>query len=193
MSFINEKNKEITCKVAYFGAPFSGKSTSLKKVFEKTTAGKKEDTLTLTDETDGSLFFDFLPLSLGKVNGYTVRFHLYTVPGQSVYDTSRKLILKGTDGVIFVVDSRMEKLDQSLESWKQLKSLMGNQEVDFQKFPIALQFNKRDLPNVLPLEELHTLFNDKNFPEFETVAKKGENIMECFQSVAKQVLLGLKK
>ena len=191
MSFINSQEKEIVCKVAYYGSAFAGKTTSLRSIYEKMSNGQKA-TLPSLSEEDGSLFFDFLPLSLGKVNGHVIRFHLYTVPADLIHQNSRKIILKGLDGLIFVVDSQVEKIESSLESWKGLKKNLKAAGLDFLKIPLALQYNKRDLPHILPASDLHERFHERVLPEFETVAKKGQNVMECFQAVAKQVLRELK-
>lgn len=193
MSFINAKEREVNCKIAYFGAPAAGKSTSIQHICEKMGVEERNKIISLSNNEDGSLFFDFLPLSLGKVNGHKVRVHLYTVPGQVIYHSSRNLILKGVDGVIFVVDSQIDRLEQNLESWKNLQTTLRNHDADFQTIPLALQYNKQDLKNILPSSELHKFFNPRNLLEFETAAKKGTNVMECFQAVAKQVLLNLKK
>lgn len=191
MSFINSRAKEINCKVIYYGAPASGKSTTLKHVYQKL-SDKKDSLLTLSEERDGSLFFDFLPLSLGKVNNYNVRFHVYTVPGQTVYDSSRKIILKGVDGVIFVVDSQIERMDVNLESWKSLENHLKLEGTTIESLPLTFQYNKRDLKTALPVAELQALFNPTSLPEFETVATKGQNVLECFQAIAKSVLKNLK-
>lgn len=193
MSFINPQTKEINCKIAYYGPEAAGKSTCLRHLYEKTAPGHRGKIVSLSEEQNGSLFFDFLPLSLGKVKGCTLRFHVYTIPGQVVYDSARKIILKGVDGLVFVVDSRMERLEENLESWKNLQTSLKNNGIDFQTIPMALQYNKRDLPEILPVAELRRLFNSRAVPEFETVAKQGKNVMECFQTVAKQVLKELKK
>lgn len=193
MSFINPQGKEINCKIAYYGPEAAGKSTNLHYLYEKTAPGRRGKIVSLSEEQGGSLFFDFLPLSLGKIKGYTIRFHLYTIPGHVVYDSSRKILLKGIDGLVFVIDSRIDKLDANLESWKNLQTSLKNHEIDFQTIPLALQYNKRDLSTILPVGELRRLFNTRNFPEFETVAKEGTGVMECFRSVAKKVLVELKK
>ena len=193
MSFINPQAKEVNCKIAYFGAQGAGKSSSLHTIYEKTAPGHRGKIVSLSDEQEGSLFFDFLPLSLGKVKGYTIRFHLYTVPGHVIYESSRKIILKGLDGVVFVVDSRIERTEENLESGRNRQASLKNHEINFQTIPNALQYNKRDLPNILPLSDLQTLFNSRSLPEFETVAKEGRNVMECLQAVAKKVLVELKK
>lgn len=192
MSFINPQKKEINCKIVYYGPDFSGKATTLRRIYEKTAPSSRGKIVSLSDEQDRTLFFDFLPLSMGKVKDYTIRFHLYTVPGQVLYDSARKLILRGIDGVVFVVDSQIERLEDDLESWKHLQANLANHDVDPQTVPMALQLNKRDLPNAIPTAEMRQLFNHRNLPEFETTATKGRGVMECFHSVAKQVLKGLR-
>jgi mutual gliding-motility protein MglA len=192
VSFINAREKEINCKIAYVGPPFSGKTTTLKHIYQETAPGHRGKITTLSGAEDKALFFDFLPLTLGKVKDYSVRLHLYTVPGQVVYDSSRTIIFKGVDGVVFVADSQVEKLEDNLESWRNLEKSLKNAGLDFKTIPIALQYNKRDLPNRVPSEELRTLLNSREGPEFETVATQGKNVMECFQTIAKKVLQELK-
>lgn len=192
MAFIDPRTKQINCKIAYYGPAAAGKTTSLRHLFEETAPSKRGEILTLSKDGDRTLFFDFLPLSLGKINDYTVRFHLYTVPGQVVYDSARTIIFKGIDAVVFVVDSQLERLEDNLESWKNLKKSLKSNEIDFRTIPIALQYNKRDLSNRLPVEDIKPLFNDRDLPEFETVATQGKKIMECFQTIAKSVLKNLK-
>lgn len=188
MSFINPREKEIHCKIAYFGPAGAGKTTSVAYLHDKTSPGRREDVLTLSKVDDKNLFFDFLPLSLGKVKDFTYRLHVYTLPGQVVYDASRTLILKGIDGLIFTIDSQLEKLEENLESWKNLQKSLKNHGIDVRTLPLALQYNKRDLGNRMPVESLRGLFNDRNLPEYETTATTGKNVMECFQDVAKRVL-----
>lgn len=192
MSFLNPRQKELNCKIAYYGPVAAGKTTTLRHIYEKTAPGRRGEILTLSKDGDRTLFFDFLPLSLGKVQDYTVRFHLYTVPGQVIYDSARTIILKGMDAVIFVVDSQIERLEENLESWKNLQKSLKSNDIDFRSVPIAIQYNKRDLKNLMPVEELKGLFNNRDLPEFETVATQGKQVMECFQTIAKQVLKGLK-
>jgi signal recognition particle receptor subunit beta len=192
VSFINAREKEINCKIAYFGPAFSGKTTTLRHIHEKTSPGHRGKITTLSGADDKTLFFDFLPLSLGKVKDYNVRIHVYTVPGQVIYDSSRTIILKGVDGIVFVLDSQIEKLEDNLESWRNLEKSLKGSGLDFKTIPIALQYNKRDLSNRMPSEEFRTLFNERGLPEFETVATQGKNVMECFQTIAKQVLQELK-
>lgn len=191
MSFINPNAKEINCKIVYYGPPFSGKTTNLRQVFAKVSEeGFK--IVSLTAPTDRTLFFDFLPLSLGKVKGYNIRLHLYTVPGQPQLDASRKIILKGVDGVVFVADSQVEKLEGNLQSWKDLGLNLAENGADLKTIPLALQCNKRDLKNIAPLPEMIHLLDGREAPHFEAVAIKGQGVMESLLVVAKQVLKGLK-
>ena len=193
MSFINPKEKEISCKIAYYGPAFAGKTTTIRSAYEKMSPGKRGKISTLSEASNANLYFDFLPLTLGKVKDYQVYFHLYTVPGQVIYDNSRTIILKGMDGVIFVADSQMDRVEDNLESWKNLQINLKNHNINFDTVPMALQFNKRDLPNVMPTDELSSLFNTRELPVFESVATKGKNVMECFNTVAKWVLKELAK
>jgi len=170
LSFINFAAREINCKIVYYGAGLGGKTTNLQVIFDKTADKQKGKMISLATETDRTLFFDFLPLDLGTVRGFKTRFHLYTVPGQVFYDASRKLILRGVDGVVFVADSQEERMDANME-----------------------ELNKRDLPNVLPVETLKKELLKKNEPVFEAVAFTGTGVFETLKEVARQVLTELKK
>ncbi len=189
MSFINPKQKEVTFKIVYAGAPFSGKSSSLRYLYERLGGNGKKNPLTLSDST---LFFDFIPLSLGKIDNINVHVHVYTLPSQKAYDTTCKMILKGVDGVIFVVDSQIDKIQESYEHFETIQKQV-EPENSWSSLPVAFQYNKRDLKQSLAAEELDGLFNKTQAPSFETVATRGENVMDAFQSVAKQILLDLKK
>ena len=188
MSFINFAAREINCKIVYYGAGLGGKTTNLQLIFDKTADKQKSKMISLATETDRTLFFDFLPLDLGTVRGFKTRFHLYTVPGQVFYDASRKLILKGVDGVIFVADSQNERMDANLESVDNLQVNLKSQGYDLTTIPYVLQLNKRDLPNVAPVEEMKRLIIKKNEPTFEAVASKGTGVFETLKGVAKLVL-----
>ncbi len=192
MSFINQRDKEVHFKIAYYGALHAGKSSSLHALYTKTAPDRRGNIVTLSEPGDESLVFEFLPLSIGKVGGHTVRFHLYTVPGQHLYDASRTLILKGVDGIVFVADSRIGKMDENIESWKALRTNLRNHGMDLEATPVFLQANKRDLPNVLPAASIKQLLKAPGLMSFETVATKGKNIPECFQAMAKQVLKNFK-
>ncbi len=154
VSFINFAAREINCKIVYYGAGLGGKTTNLQVIFDKTADTQKGKMISLATETDRTLFFDFLPLDLGTVRGFKTRFHLYTVPGQIFYDASRKLILRGVDGVVFVADSQEERQDANIEAYDNLQDNLKEHGYDFQKIPFVLQLNKRDLPSALPVEAL---------------------------------------
>src|SRR5712691_7177690 len=173
MTFINYAAREINCKIVYYGPGLGGKTTNIKYVYEKTNPNSKGKLISLATETDRTLFFDFLPLDLGEIRGFRTRFHLYTVPGQVFYDASRKLILKGVDGVVFVADSQSEREEANIESLENLRTNLTDQGYDLDKIPYVVQYNKRDLPNVSDLVELRMLLNPTNVPEHEAVARTG--------------------
>jgi hypothetical protein len=193
MSFINYMAREINCKIVYYGPGLCGKTTNLQYIYDKTNPTAKGKLISLATETDRTLFFDFLPLELGTVRGFKTRFHLYTVPGQVFYDASRKLILKGVDGVIFVADSQVERMDANVEAIENLETNLKTQGYDLSAIPYVLQLNKRDLPNVAPVDEMKRLLTKKNEPIFEAVAAKGPGVFETLKGVAKLVLADLTK
>lgn len=193
MSFINERTKEINCKVVYFGPPQCGKSTSLKRIYEKVHSSSKGELITLTSDANRTLYFDFVPLTLGKVKDFTVRLHLYTVPGEVAYDVNRKIISKGVDGVVFVADSQLEKTDLNISSLKELREILIREGVDWKTLPTVIQYNKRDLPNAVPVEELRNLLNPLKVPDFETVALAGTGVQDVLKAIGTKVLLDLKK
>ena len=193
MSFINFAAREINCKIVYYGPGLGGKTTNLQHVYQKTAEKQKGKMISLATETDRTLFFDFLPLDLGTVRGFRTRFHLYTVPGQVFYDASRKLILRGVDGVVFVADSQEERMDANLEALDNLQDNLKEHGYDFSKIPYVLQLNKRDLPNALSPEQLRRELTKKGEPVFEAVAKQGDGVFETLKEVARQVFLELKK
>ncbi|MDR3674618.1 MAG: GTPase domain-containing protein [Acidobacteriota bacterium] len=193
MSFINFAAREINCKIVYYGAGLGGKTTNLQWIFDQTLAKTGGKMISLATESDRTLFFDFLPLDLGSIRGFKTRFHLYTVPGQVFYDASRKLILRGVDGVIFVADSQEERMDANIEALDNLAENMREHNYDFAKIPYVLQLNKRDLPSVLPVDELKKSLMRKNEPVFEAVAFKGVGVFETLKEVGRMVLAELKK
>ncbi len=193
MSFINFAAREINCKIVYYGAGLGGKTTNLQFIFDKTSEKQKGKMISLATETDRTLFFDFLPLDLGTVRGFKTRFHLYTVPGQVFYDASRKLILRGVDGVVFVADSQEERMDANVEALDNLRDNMKEHGYDFMKIPYVLQLNKRDLPNAMPVDNLKKELVKRSEPVFEAVAFQGVGVFETLKEVAKQVLIELKK
>jgi signal recognition particle receptor subunit beta len=193
MSFINYASREINCKIVYYGPGLCGKTTNLQYVYQKTAADAKGKMISLATETERTLFFDFLPLALGEIRGFKTRFHLYTVPGQVFYDASRKLILKGVDGVVFVADSQEERYDANIESMDNLRYNLTEQGYDLDKIPFIIQYNKRDLPNAMPVEELRRDLNPNGVPDYEACAATGEGVFETLKAVAKLILVDLKK
>lgn len=193
MPFINFPAREINCKLVYYGPGLGGKTANLQWVYDNTVTQQKGKMISLATETDRTLFFDFLPLDLGTVRGFTTRLHLYTVPGQVFYEASRKLILKGADGVVFVADSQPDRLDANLETIENLKEHLHEHNIDFGAIPYVLQLNKRDLPNAAPREELTRALQLKGEPVMEAVAIHGQGVFETLREIAKLVLAELKK
>ncbi|MBW1687798.1 MAG: GTPase domain-containing protein [Deltaproteobacteria bacterium] len=193
MSFINYSSREINCKIVYYGPGLCGKTTNLQYIYGKTNPDLKGKMISLATETERTLFFDFLPLALGQIRGFKTRFHLYTVPGQVFYDASRKLILKGVDGVVFVADSQIERMEANIESLDNLRINLAEQGYDLDKITCVIQYNKRDLPNSAALEEMQQLLNPKGLPEFEACATTGKGIFETLKAVARGVLRDLKQ
>jgi signal recognition particle receptor subunit beta len=193
MSFINYSAREINCKLVYYGPGLCGKTTNLQFIYNKTRPESKGKMISLATETERTLFFDFLPLSLGEIRGFKTRFHLYTVPGQVFYDVSRKLILKGVDGVVFVGDSQIERMEANLESMENLRTNLAEQGYDLDKIPFVIQYNKRDLPNSASTEELRRLLNPRSVPDFEASATQGMGVFDTLKAIAKLVLIELKK
>ena len=193
MSFINYSSREINCKIVYYGPGLCGKTTNLQYIYANTNQNAKGKMISLATETERTLFFDFLPLSLGEIRGFKTRFHLYTVPGQVFYDASRKLILKGVDGVVFVADSQVERMEANMESFENLRTNLGEQGYDLNKIPSVVQYNKRDLPNAVTIEELRASLNPRTVPEFQAVAPTGVGVFDTLKAVAKLVLTELKK
>jgi len=193
MSFINYSAREINCKLVYYGPGLGGKTTNLQHIYKKVDPSAKGKLISLATETERTLFFDFMPLALGEIRGFKVRLHLYTVPGQVFYDASRKLILKGADGIVFVADSQLERMESNIESLQNLEENLGEQGLELEKIPFVLQYNKRDLQNVVSIEDLQRSLNRRNVPWFEAVATTGVGVFETLKAIAKLVLQELKK
>jgi len=193
MSFINYLSREINCKIVYYGPGLCGKTTNLQYIYNKTNPDAKGKMISLATETERTLFFDFLPLALGEIRGFKTRFHLYTVPGQVFYDASRKLILKGVDGVVFVADSQIARMEANVESMENLRTNLAEQGYSLDKLPYVVQYNKRDVPSVAPTEELRELLNPARVPDFEAVAPDGRGVFDTLKAVAKLVLTELKR
>jgi len=192
VSFINYANKEINCKIIYFGPGLSGKTTNVQYIYENTQQDSRGKLVTLSTENERTLFFDFLPLSVGDVRGYKTRFHLYTIPGQTFYEVSRQFILKGVDGIVFVADSQADRMEANIESFEALEKSLEQQGYDINKIPLVLQYNKRDLPGAVTLRELESTFNPMRRPYFEAVASRGQGVMETLQSISQWVIRELK-
>ena len=193
MSFINYSSREINCKIVYYGPGLCGKTTNLQYIYGKTSPEAKGKMISLATETERTLFFDFLPLSLGEIKGFKTRFHLYTVPGQVFYDASRKLILKGVDGVVFVADSQIDRIEANIESLDNLRTNLEEQGYDLDRIPYVVQYNKRDLPQVAPIGELREQLNPTQVPDYEAVATTGVGVFDTLKAVAKLVLAELKR
>lgn len=192
MSFINYNAKEIHCKIVYYGPSLGGKTTNVQWIFQKTTTDPKSKLMSLNIENERTIFFDFLPLSLGEIRGFKTRFHLYSVPGQMVYDASRKLVLKGLDGVIFVADSQNERMEENLQSLENLKTNLEQQGCDIHQMPLVFQYNKRDLPNIMLVGDLRSQLNKYNAPDFEASAVQGIGVFESLKTLSKKIITILK-
>jgi hypothetical protein len=192
MTFINYAAREINCKIVYYGPGLGGKTTNIQYIYEKTGNNTKGKLISLATETDRTLFFDFLPIEFGSIRGFRTRFHLYTVPGQVFYDASRKLILKGVDGVVFVADSQEVRMDANVESISNLSDNLKEHGYDLMKVPYVLQLNKRDLPTAVAVPQLVGALRIKNEPVYEAVATRGLGVFDTLKAIVKSVLLDLR-
>lgn len=194
MSFINHVAKEVNCKVVYFGAGLSGKTTNIQYVFEHTQEDRRGKLVHLSTENERTLLFDFLPLAIGDQRGYKTKFHLFSIPGQAFYEDelTRDFILMGIDGVVFVVDSQAERMEANLESFELLKRILDRHGYDMDRLSVVFQYNKRDLPGVIPLSELEATFNPTHRPYFEAIANRGIGVMETLQSISKAIIREMK-
>jgi hypothetical protein len=192
VSFINYAAREINCKLVYYGPGLCGKTTNLQQIYARVDPAAKGKLISLATESERTLFFDFLPLDLGTIRGFKTRFHLYTVPGQVFYDASRKLILKGADGIVFVADSQVERMEANIESLENLEENLVEQGHTLTTLPHIIQYNKRDLPNVVPVADLQSTLNEHNTPWFEASAAKGAGVFETLKGAAKLILTDLK-
>ncbi len=190
MSLVNFTTREITCKIVYYGPGRSGKTTNLQYVYDRVPGNRRGRMVSLATATDRTLFFDFLPLELGKISGFTTRFQLYTVPGQVYYDATRKLVLHGADGVVFVADSQARQLDENIESLQNLQMNLLEQGVNIRTLPLVIQYNKQGLPPelVLPVDELDDVLNFRSVPSFPADALNGKGVFETLRAVSELVL-----
>ncbi len=190
MASINYAAREISVKIVYYGPGLSGKTTNLQVIHRKVPPEYKSDMVSLATETDRTLFFDFLPLDLGKIKGFSTKFQLYTVPGQVIYNTTRQLVLRGVDGIVFVADSQYEKMSENVESFTNLEENLKSLKLNLSDIPYVLQYNKRDLPNVAPIEYMEFLLNNRDVqvPSFSSVAHKCEGVFETLNMITRMLL-----
>lgn len=188
MSFINYAAKELHCKIIYYGPGLGGKTTNLQYIFNQTRLEDRGNLITHTGETERTLFFDFLPLNIGEIKGFKTRFHLYSVPGQRFYDASRKIVLRGVDGIVFVADSHVERMEDNLQSLQSLDTNLREQGYDLRKIPFVFQYNKRDTQNPIPVGVLHDQLNTFGADEFEAVAAQGAGVFDTFKGISMKVL-----
>jgi len=193
MSLVNYSTREITCKIVYYGPGRCGKTSNLQYIHAYVPEERKGAMVSLATETDRTLFFDFLPLDLGTISGFSTKIQLYTVPGQVYYNATRKLVLRGADGVVFVADSQREQMEENLESLRNLHENLLEENVDLKDFPLVLQYNKRDLPDIATIEELDDLLNYKGMPAFPAAALTGEGVFDTLKSVSQLVLQSLSR
>jgi signal recognition particle receptor subunit beta len=191
MSMINYASREINCKLVYYGPGLGGKTTNLEYVYNKVSPDTRGKLISLATEQERTLFFDFLPVDLGSIRGFKTRFHLYTVPGQVYYNASRRLILKGVDGLVFVADSQAERMDANIAALENLYENLSDYGYDPANLPIVLQWNKRDLPSAVPVEELRRQLNPMGLQEYEGVAVEGTGVFDTLRAVSKLVLKSL--
>ncbi len=192
MAVIKFASREIICKIVYYGPGRSGKTTSIKYIYSNIPDNRKSDMISLATKEDRTLFFDFLPLELGNFKGFKARLQVYTVPGQVIYDSTRKLVLRGADGVVFVADSQEERFDDNKWSWENMLENLEENNITISDFPIVFEYNKRDLENITSVEALGNQLNYDNCPFFPTVATQGKNIIPAFKAIGVLVLKKIK-
>ncbi len=190
MSLVNYATREITCKIVYYGPGRSGKTTNLHYIYGRVPEARRGKMVSLATQGDRTLFFDFLPLDLGQISGFIARLQLYTVPGQAYYQSTRRLVLQGADGVVFVCDSRREQLDENIESMRDLHANLADEAVDIRSLPLVLQYNKQDLgpESVLPLSDLEDALNFRSVPSFSAGALHGTGVFETLRAISELVL-----
>lgn len=193
MVAINYANREVSCKIVYYGPGLSGKTTNLQYIHSKVPNTTRGDLISLATDADRTLYFDFLPINIGSINGFTTRFQLYTVPGQVFYNATRKLVLRGVDGLIFVADSQRDKADENVESLNNLKENLAEYGYALEDIPIILQYNKVDLPEIMTVEEMDQLLNSHNWPTFTSVAHQGKGVFDTLKLIIKLILENVKK
>ncbi|HUF51222.1 MAG TPA: ADP-ribosylation factor-like protein [Longimicrobiales bacterium] len=193
MSLVNYSTREITCKIVYYGPGRSGKTSNLQYVHAFVPEERKGPMVSLATETDRTLFFDFLPLDLGTISGFRTRMQLYTVPGQVYYNATRKLVLRGADGVVFVADSQREQFDENIESLRNLHENLLEENIELRTFPMVIQYNKRDLPGVMPIADLDDALNFRGVPSFPAAAVSGDGVFDTLKAASQLVLQNLSR
>lgn len=188
MALINYAAREINCKIVYYGPGLSGKTTNIKYIYEKLTPNIKGKLVSLATEQERTLFFDFLPVDLGTIRGFRTRFHLYTTPGQVFYNASRRLILKGVDGIVFVADSQKDRMEENIESMENMQENLSFYGMKLTEIPFVIQYNKRDLPNIATVEELQEALNPWKVTYFEAIATQGKGVFESLKEISLKVL-----
>ena len=192
MAFINPEAKEIHCKVVYWGPSLGGKTTNVQWIYNQIAGQDRSEMMKFNSNPERTMFFDFLPMDAGNIRGMKVRFHLYTTPGQTAFDPNRRLIMKGLDGVVFVADSQMERMDENIESFKNLEKNLELHGHNIKEIPLVIQYNKRDVPQVAPVAELRTALNKYNSPDFEAIASEGRGVKQTLDTIARTIITILK-
>jgi signal recognition particle receptor subunit beta len=191
--FINWRQREINLKVVYYGPALSGKTTNLEQIHARVNPQRRGELTSLKTHEDRTLFFDFIQVELGKIGGLTPKLHLYTVPGQTYYDVTRKLVLRGADGVVFVADSAVDRLEYNLESWQDMKTQLGELDIPFINLPLVVQFNKRDLPNVMLTNTLQSMLRINGIPTYEAIATQGQGVFDTLKAIVNRVVIQVQK
>ncbi|MEJ2306287.1 MAG: GTPase domain-containing protein [candidate division WOR-3 bacterium] len=192
MAVIKYASREIICKIVYYGPGRAGKTTNVKYLFSKIPTQRKSDIISMATKQDRTLFFDFMPIELGTFKNFNTRLQIYTVPGQVVYDSTRKLVLRGADGVVFVADSRKIRMEDNLWSWENMLENLEENNLRIEDIPIVMEYNKRDLDDIIPVEELDGKLNPDNYPSFSSIATTGEGIVKVFKTIGTEVLKQVK-
>ena len=192
MSSVNLVAREVAAKIVFYGPGLSGKTSTLRKIYETVRPAHRGEMMSIATEGDRTLFFDFLPVKVERVNDCTVRLALYTVPGQVFYNATRKLVLQGADGVVFVADSQPEMMDANREAMANLEENLLEQGIRLERFPLVVQWNKRDLPSALPVAELRAVLNPRGVPDFETEATAGRGVLDVLKGITRLVIQDLR-
>ncbi len=192
MAVIKYASKEIVCKIVYYGPGRAGKTTNVKYIFSRIPEQRKSDIISMATKQDRTLFFDFMPVELGAFKGFNTRLQIYTVPGQVIYDSTRRLVLRGADGVVFVADSLRSRMEDNIWSWENMIENLTENNINIKEIPIILEYNKRDLDDIAPMEELEDELNPDNYLSFPSIATTGEGIIEVFKTIGTEVLKNVK-